>query len=103
MLKNDILSNLFTKNGHLKSNIKKYQHILNEIEKFHLGETIKEKIYCIINDISEYKLCSICKTNKCKFINLTHGYAPTCSNIKCINKRKSNSIKNTTLNKYRCR
>lgn len=99
MIKDYIISHFFDKRGHLKTNLTKYQNILNDI---HIGETLKEKIYCILNDITEYKKCPICHSNNLKFINIKLGYAGTCSDTKCINKHRANSIKESTLKKYRC-
>lgn len=62
----------------------------------------KERVYCILNDITELPKCKYCdKTGNLTFLNLVEGYFKYCS-VKCSSNslEKKNKIEKTNLEKY---
>ena len=63
-----------------------------------LGNTIIEKLYCILNKIEPPK-CIICN-NSCKFVDFNFGYIQCCS-TECSRKLGNIKRKQTNIKKYR--
>jgi hypothetical protein len=107
-LKEHILKNIFSEKGKLKySSLNKIDiNIIYEIEMytdFINTSDIKERIYYILNNISQTVICPCCKTNIPNFISIKHGYRTTCSNkcstIYSANKCYETKIKNNSFEK----
>tara|TARA_S200002703_G_scaffold149892_1_gene147846 strand:+ start:1509 stop:2345 length:837 start_codon:yes stop_codon:yes gene_type:complete len=66
----------------------------------YIGNTIAEKVYCVMNDITSIPTCLVC-TNKVKFRRYKLGYADYCS-VKCRANDPTwqKKVANTNLNKY---
>jgi len=73
-----------------------------EYEKFKklYGETADEKIYCVLNDITEDLMCKNCGEHKRKFKDVKAGYKDTCSSEKCLKEYTVKKIKQTNLDRY---
>jgi hypothetical protein len=78
-----------------------YQEILSLTAFLDSNSTLKERIYCILNDVKSVKICPVCKTNPVNFKSSLIGY-----NTYCSTKCRSNDpmvkvkIKNTCQEKY---
>jgi len=83
----------------------KYPYIIKEIEEItnFLNKEceLKERIYCIINDINYKKICEVCKENPIKFKGNGLGYFKHCS-TKCSQKdiKTKEKYKKTYKKKY---
>jgi hypothetical protein len=62
---------------------------------------IKERIYCVMNDITSSPICKQCNTNHVLFLGPSTGYRDYCS-VKCSSNsdEKKNGIIATNLKKY---
>lgn len=58
-----------------------------------------ERIYCLLNNIKERKLCKYCNKEEVKFKNNSIGYFDYCSNS-CSYKDTAEKRKNTNIEKY---
>ena len=78
----------------------KYLNYIIKETAFLENPTFNERLYCLLNNITEIQLCSNC-SKKVKFTNYTKGYKKYCSlncsrsSLEVIEKRKK-----TLLNKY---
>lgn len=78
-----------------KENEKHILEYINDNTKFISNHKLKEKIYCILNDIVSLPICKICNVNPCKFNESSKcKYNTTCSSKECITKYKSLSTSN---------
>ncbi len=68
-----------------------YKNILICTNFLFLDCTLSERIYCIINNIKEHKLCLYCN-EYCKYVNFEGGYKKHCGSKNCIKKYKSTFI-----------
>lgn len=60
----------------------------------------KEKIWLLLNDKKEPKMCEVCNIRRSKFIKYSKGYASTCWSKACLDEiRRKSSIK-TFIEKY---
>ncbi len=106
-----IKNNLFNKNGHIKRNVFNVKLQQNDkqclqiikMTSFLENPSIPERLYCIINDITNKIEC---KDEKCKnyvsFSNFRKGYRTYCSK-QCVNNNSieiKEKIKQTCLEKY---
>lgn len=100
ILKEWIQKNLFNSIGNLnqrkinsleKTNLEKFLEISEKSKQFKLSN-IRETLYWILNDITEYPVCLKCG-NRLKYYNIHDGYPKFCSS-KC-----SNSSDETKKNK----
>jgi hypothetical protein len=69
----------FEKNGFLQQ----YNKILSITNFLEENVTISERIYCILNDISEKKKCPYCNDKLIKYSNFGVGYKRHCGTRKC--------------------
>lgn len=92
MLKEFVTNNLFKVDGSLRNAYTakegkmiqdKYPDLYVEIQKFP-GRTIIEKIYCLMNDITEIPVCSVCGKELRKFTSYKKGYYDSCLDKMCI-------------------
>lgn len=112
-MKNFINSTLLNKNGVLDANKlqqkyfvnnsfeSEYREILSLTSFLDSDSTLKERIYCILNDVRFVQICPVCNTTPVKFKSSLVGYNTYCS-TKC---RSNDSavkikIKNTCQEKY---
>jgi hypothetical protein len=86
------LLSYFKTNTEANGVLYKYTYFLNSESK------ISERIYCYINKIKECLKCSCGKT--LKFHKMNKGYFKTCGDLECINKKRSDSIDRTMVEKY---
>jgi hypothetical protein len=79
-------SDYVTERDYLKS-------IVEETNYFEIGSTRKcikgefnwtNRLYNILNGLTEFPKCIICKTNRCSFLNLYKGYNQTCKERACM-------------------
>lgn len=63
--------------------------------------SLSERIFCILNEIQEIKICSNCRDKEVKFNGIGKGYSTYCS-TKCMSNSKEvrDKSKNTIDNKY---
>lgn len=92
------------KSSHTKNNgkwIKENHFELYNLIMSNIGNSIPEKIYLLMNDLTEYPICPICKKTKLMFTTYSNGYKAYCSS-KCSNnsKDKQNKSKKTCLSRY---
>jgi len=91
-----------TKSSSFFSALKKYsEYILSETSFLNnYNPTFNERVYCIVNNIKEVKLCLSCNT-KVKFTNYTKGYKIYCS-LSCSRSSKETLKKrqDTMIEKY---
>jgi len=82
-----------------------HKNIQSEIEKntifLNKNCSLSERIYCIINNIHEKKMCPVCNNKELTYKNLTIGYRFNCS-LKCsrFNPNTSEKYKETYKRKY---
>lgn len=62
---------------------------------------IKERIYCVLNNISSIPICKHCNTNPVSFLGPATGYRDYCS-VKCSSnsQEKKEQIASTNISKY---
>ena len=65
--------------------------------------TLGERLYCILNDIYNVKMCKVCNNKYAIFRNFHKGYSDCCS-FKCASKNPDRIIKiqNTNKKLYGC-
>ena len=98
-----ILSKRISKFGKMdylfkKENTDVYNTICN---MFNDNMTFIEKVYCIVNELSEIPICSNCGKNKLKFIDMNYGYREFCCR-NCMNTSKKilDKRSRTNMKKY---
>ena len=55
------------------------QQIMHLTAWLHDNAKWQERIYCAVNDVTEYPVCTICHDNKCTFDSFSRGYITNCS------------------------
>lgn len=97
------------KNLKLLASINHYTNFIstNDISKIS-DFNFSEKIYCLLNGISNIPICPVCNKNKKKFINFEKGYQQTCS-YKCgvilgteLTRQNTETKVLKNLKKYNC-
>lgn len=112
-MKDFINKTLLNKNGILDANKLQHRYFVNNFIEHEYQQillltdflsntvTLKERIYCILNNITDIKICPVCNNNVVKFKNTTIGYNTYCS-TKCRSNDVivKNKIKVTCQEKY---
>ena len=97
------MEGLFLSNGNFNSSyIRKFNRTLTPERKIWydslLGSSLSEKIYNLINNITEFPKCLVC-FSPVRFISYKEGYRTYCSG-KCRQKGETETIQKTNLKKY---
>lgn len=102
-MKKYITDNLLSEKGKFKFNsLKNLSEEINayllEFTKFVDTDDIKERIYYILNDITEEIICPCCKSNRPNFKSIKDGYYETCS-VSCSAKYSASKAYKTKVKK----
>jgi len=73
--------------GELKTLVKKETEFLDKYKNV----TLKERIYCIINDITDRPICRICGIKHCRF--MFPKYNDICNTPKCVTAKAMENVK----------
>lgn len=97
----DILSRKKRFSFEIKSNYELYSSILKVTNFLNQNVTLCERVYCILNDIHEVKICPTCNKNPVKFKSMNRGYLDhCCSKCSKLDSLVNEKQKNTCLKKY---
>jgi len=78
-----------------------YNDIISFTSFLGIDSPLKERVYCILNNIDTLTKCNHCNTNKVRFDTSTKGYRQFCSSKCNTNSKKTlHKRKLTNLKKY---